>query len=122
MAERVEFRVGEGFAGATGPFNLVISNPPYIADPERATLQPEVAVHEPADALFAGPDGLAVIRQIIREAEQLLDEDGTLVMEVGAGQIERVAEIADETAQLALVRARQDLAGIPRVAVVRRCR
>jgi release factor glutamine methyltransferase len=119
---RIEFRAGTLSAGARGPFNVIVTNPPYVAERERATLQPEVLRFEPNAALFAGDDGLSSIRAIVRLAGESLDEDGTLMVEIGAGQLEQVAAIADETAQLALVRARRDLAGIPRVAVIRRCR
>jgi release factor glutamine methyltransferase len=121
-ADRVQFVEGPYFAGVKGPFNIVVANPPYIARADRPTLQPEVVEHEPALALFGGDDGLRHVREIVRGAELLLDDDGTLLMEIGAGQLEVVAAIADETANLALVRSRKDLQGIPRVAVIRRCR
>jgi release factor glutamine methyltransferase len=122
VAERIEFINGSYFAAATGPFNVVVANPPYIVEADRATLQPEVAGYEPSLALFGGEDGLQHARQIVREAETVLDDDGTLLMEIGAGQLEQIAAVADETANLALVRSRKDLQGIPRVAVIRRCR
>lgn len=121
-ASRIEFVQGAHLAGARGPFNLIVANPPYIADAERTTLQPEVVDYEPSVALFGGHDGMSHIRRIVREAELALEDDGTLLMEIGAGQLVRVAAIADETANLALVRSRRDLQGIPRVAVIRRCR
>jgi release factor glutamine methyltransferase len=120
--DRIDFREGDCFAGARGPFNVIVANAPYVANKDRSSLQPEVVDHEPEVALFAGDDGLAVIREIVRAAESGLDDDGTLLMEIGAGQLAAVAGIADETANLALVRSRADLQGIPRVAVVRRCR
>jgi release factor glutamine methyltransferase len=122
VAERIEFIQGPYFAGETGPFNLVVANPPYIVNADRATLQPEVVDYEPALALFGGDDGLQHAKAIVRRAEEVLDADGTLLMEIGAGQVEAIAAVADETANLALVRARSDLQGIPRVAVIRRCR
>jgi release factor glutamine methyltransferase len=122
VGDRVRYVEGRYFAGLAGPFNVIVANPPYVAETDRPSLQPEVIDHEPALALFAGADGLEHVRQIVRGAEALLDADGTLLMEVGAGQIDAVAAIADETADLVLVRSRADLQGIPRVAVIRRCR
>lgn len=121
-AGRIEFVRGSGLAGVAGPFNLIVSNPPYIAESERDTLAPEVGNHDPGVALYAGPDGLREIEAILRAAGDHLDDDGTLVMEMGFGQVGRVAELAEQTEHLALVRTRRDLQGIPRVAVVRRCR
>lgn len=122
VEERIEFIHGPYFAGAKGPFNLVVANPPYIAQSARGALQREVVDFEPNVALFADDDGLSHIREVIRGAESALEDDGTLLLELGAGQLERVSAIADETANLALVRTRADLQGIPRVAVIRRCR
>jgi release factor glutamine methyltransferase len=121
-AERIVFLEGATLAGVPGPFSVIVANPPYVAERDRATLQPEVVDFEPSVALFAGDDGLRSIRDIIGAAETALDDDGTLLMEIGADQLEHVAAIADETANLALVRSRRDLQGTPRVAVVRRCR
>lgn len=122
VADRIEFVLGAYFAAQSGPFNVVVTNPPYIAEGDRRGLAPEVAEYEPAAALFGGPDGLGDIREIVRHAARVLEDDGSLVMEIGYGQLERVAGVVDETEHLALVRTRADLQGIPRVAVIRRCR
>lgn len=122
VADRITFVRGEYLAGERGPFNLVVTNPPYVAESERATLAPEVARYEPGVALFGGDDGLRDIRAIISQSAAALDDDGSLLMEVGYGQIDRVAAVANEFESLALVRSRRDLQGIPRVAVIRRCR
>ena len=119
---RVEFVCGSYFAGLPGPFNLIVSNPPYIAETDREALAAEVAQYDPPAALFAGADGLRDLRAILSQSTELLDEDGTLLMEMGYDQAERVAALADETERLAMVRTRRDLQGIPRVAVIRRCR
>lgn len=122
VADRITFLHGAYFAGLTGPFNIVVTNPPYIAESERPSLAPEVVEYEPAAALFAGDDGLRDVREIITQASQLLDADGSLVMEVGYQQLDRVAAVANASETLALVRSRRDLQGIPRVAIIRRCR
>ena len=121
-AERIDFVPGSYFAEQQGPFNLVVTNPPYVAERERSTLPPEVAEYEPAAALFGGSDGMRHVREIVRQAAEVLDDDGSLVMEIGYGQLEGVAAVAESTGHLALVRSRADLQGIPRVAVIRRCR
>jgi release factor glutamine methyltransferase len=93
-----------------GAFDAVLSNPPYVADGDE--LPPEVGRHEPAGALFAGPDGLAVIRRLIARRPPFL------ALEVGAGQAPAVAELARE-AGFEDVEALPDLAGIDRVVVAR---
>ncbi len=122
VVEKIEFLRGQYFAALNGPFNLVITNPPYIAEAERRALAPEVSQYEPASALFGGQDGLRHIAEIIALTSAVIDDDGSLVMEIGYGQRDRVADMAAATADLALVRTRADLQGIPRVAVIRRCR
>jgi release factor glutamine methyltransferase len=122
VVDKIEFVRGQYFAGLNGPFNLVITNPPYVAEAERPALAPEVTEYEPGSALFGGQDGLRHIGEIIALTSAVMDDDGSLVIEIGYGQRDRVAEMAAETADLALVRTRGDLQGIPRVAVIRRCR
>lgn len=122
VADRITFVRGAYFGGQSGPFNIVVTNPPYVAESDRPSLAPEVVQYEPAAALFGGDDGLRDVREIVAQSSRLLDDDGSLLMEVGYGQIDRVAAVANESDTLALVRSRRDLQGIPRVAVIRRCR
>jgi release factor glutamine methyltransferase len=92
----------------------VLSNPPYVAEGDRATLAPEITRHEPPGALFAGADGLDVIRRLVPAAA----DAGTklLAIELGEGQAAAVAQLMRE-ASFAEVHARRDLAGIERVVV-----
>lgn len=99
--------------GVSGPFDLVVSNPPYIARAEIATLDPEVRDYDPALALDGGTDGLDFYRAIAREAARLLAPGGHLVVELGAGQEAPVATLF-KTAGLTVAPARLDLARIPR--------
>jgi release factor glutamine methyltransferase len=122
VADRIEFLHAPYFATLPGPFHVVVTNPPYVAAADKRTLSPEVARHEPASSLFGGEDGLQEIREIVRQSGTVLDDDGSLLMEIGFGQLERVAAAVEETTHLALVRTRRDLQGIPRVVVIRRCR
>ncbi|HEV2813242.1 MAG TPA: peptide chain release factor N(5)-glutamine methyltransferase [Solirubrobacteraceae bacterium] len=105
----VEWRREDLFSG---DFDAVLSNPPYVED--GASLPPELA-HEPREALFAGADGLDVVRRLIERASGV----GTLALEVGAGQADAVAALA-RAAGFATVAKRADLAGIERVVVARR--
>jgi release factor glutamine methyltransferase len=107
MADRAVFQSGDWGAGLDGPFDLILCNPPYIADSEQ--LMPDVAEHEPAEALFAGADGLADYRRIIPDLPRLLAPGGLAVLEIGATQHILVKQLA-EAAGFA-VACRQDLGG-----------
>jgi release factor glutamine methyltransferase len=102
-------------AGVGDELDAILSNPPYVAESERAQLSPEILRHEPAGALFAGPDGLAAIRALVG---QLADHARArlVAIEVGAGQAEAVAGLL-RAAGFAAVHSERDLAGIERVVV-----
>jgi release factor glutamine methyltransferase len=102
-----------------GAFDVVVSNPPYVADGELAGLAPEVRDHEPRVALAAGPDGLAALRALVADAPRVLAPGGWLVVEMGAGQAARVRRSAEATGRYAAVEVWRDLAGIERVLVAR---
>jgi release factor glutamine methyltransferase len=116
LAERLDLRIGSAFAAvATGElFDLIVSNPPYVADGQRQDLAPEIVDWEPGVALFGGADGLEVIREIARGAAARLRPGGLLALEVGLGQPAAVASLVEEHG-LVDVRVRKDLAGRPRV-------
>jgi release factor glutamine methyltransferase len=117
LKAQVEFAACDlGTAFAPARFDLIVSNPPYVAERDRATLQPEVRDHEPALALFAGADGLAVYRRLIPEAARLLRSGGWLMMELGDAAA--VREMLVDTWQD--IEIHNDLAGIPRVVIARR--
>ena len=109
----VEFLHGDLLADA-GEVDAVLSNPPYVAEGERATLAPEITRHEPPGALFAGADGLDVIRRLVPAAAGA--GAALLAIEVGAGQAGRVTTLLG-AAGFTRVHARRDLAGIDRVVV-----
>jgi release factor glutamine methyltransferase len=96
-------------------FDAILSNPPYVAESDRASLAPEILRHEPPGALFSGQDGLAAIRSLL---VQIADRGSVklVALEVGAGQAPAVIELA-HAAGFRLVRAERDLAGIERVVV-----
>lgn len=100
-------------------FDLIVCNPPYIPEQDRATLPAEVRDHEPSRALFAPEEGTAFYRRILREAPSFLTQEGALLFELGAGQAAWFqAYAAQETMFSAIFL--QDLAGIDRIAFCRR--
>lgn len=120
IADRMEFRLGPLLAGADAALDVIVSNPPYIRDSDRDVLPVEVRDYEPAGALFAGPDGLTVIREVVAIAGAALADGGWLLVEIGAGQSGDVRQIVNEHASLQLVEILPDLQGIPRVLVCQR--
>jgi release factor glutamine methyltransferase len=113
----VEFMIADLVVG--GPYDLVVSNPPYVRDGEWPGLAPEITLYEPEEALLGGPDGLDVIRRLVPAAAEVLRPGGVLGMEVGQGQ-SRAVEALFERSGLRLLETQRDLAGIPRVVRGRR--
>lgn len=117
LAERAEFRLGNWTEGMADSFDLVVSNPPYIATPDMDRLVPEVARHEPHLALHGGWDGLDCYRAIAGGLGGRLRPDGRLLLEIGAEQGDSVAAIF-AAAGLACTARHNDLAGLPRCLVL----
>jgi release factor glutamine methyltransferase len=113
LAGRCTFVTCDIAEGLPGPFDLIVSNPPYIAHDEIARLAPEVRDYDPVLALDGGADGLNGYRAIARDAGRLLAPGGRLNVELGAGQ-ETAVRALFTNAGLAVEPARNDLAGIPR--------
>lgn len=89
----VAFRQSDLLADVGGePFDLITANPPYVPDAEVQTLSPDIRNFEPSGALLGGPDGLSLLRRLVKAAPALLTPGGVLALEVGAGQAERVAK------------------------------
>ena len=101
-------------AGVQGQFDLVVSNPPYVARGDIRSLAPEVRDYDPIMALDGGDDGLAAYRSISADAKRLLAQGGRLFVELGAGQEPAVRKLFTN-AGLVVGVARNDLAGTPRV-------
>jgi release factor glutamine methyltransferase len=97
-----------------GPFDLLVSNPPYIAHDEITSLAPEVKNYDPTVALDGGDDGLAAYRAIAADAKRLLAPGARMFVELGAGQEAAVRDLFTNVG-LTAGTARTDLAGIPRV-------
>jgi release factor glutamine methyltransferase len=100
--------------------DLVTANPPYV--PDGTTVEPEVARYDPPEAVFAGPDGLAVIRPLISIVAGLLTVGGVLAIEHDDGQGESVPALLAARRVLADVQDHEDLNGRPRFVTARRVR
>jgi release factor glutamine methyltransferase len=95
VQDRIQFIQSDGFTSlaADAHFDLIISNPPYIATAEIATLQPEVRDHDPRLALDGGADGLDYYRQLAEQGRARLNPGGKIMVELGDGQAPAAAEI-----------------------------
>jgi release factor glutamine methyltransferase len=109
----VDFVQSDLVLGVGQEFDAVVCNPPYVAERERASLAPEILRHEPAAALFAGADGLDVIRRLLVQLAARTDVRWA-ALEVGAGQARAVCDLL-RAAGFPLLRRVPDLAGIERV-------
>jgi release factor glutamine methyltransferase len=118
FAARAAFREGYWGRDLEGAFDLIVSNPPYVARADAASLAPEVRAFEPDEALFAGADGLAAYHDLAPDCARLLARDGVICLEIGQGQGVAVAEILGRQS-LRQVASRRDLAGIERCLIVR---
>lgn len=119
LGARAHLARGDWTECLAGPFDVVLCNPPYIADAEWPDLEPEVAAFEPRIALAGGADGLACYRRIAPRLGGLMSAEGAAFLEVGAGQASAVAELLRQHV-LDVVDIKEDLAGIPRCVVARR--
>lgn len=113
LAPRCGFVICDIAEGIDGPFDLIVSNPPYIAHADIAALEPEVRDHDPRLALDGGIDGLDAYRAVARYARRLLAPGGRSIVELGFGQEAAVSALFNETG-LTVTETRADLAGIPR--------
>jgi release factor glutamine methyltransferase len=121
--DRLAFTLSDCFDALPkdGPlFDLIASNPPYVAADVVAGLQREVKDHEPMVALTPGSDGLSIIRRLIDGAPQFLRKDGHLLLEIGFDQGEAVRGLVNEEAHWQLIDIRPDLQGIPRIVILRK--
>lgn len=114
----IQFFQGDLFGAlpsGTPPFDILVSNPPYVADSEWPSLSPVIRKHEDPRALLAGDEGLDCIRAIVSQARRYLTGNGFLVFEMGDTQREPVERLLSD-AGFREIRFRNDLAGIPRIA------
>jgi release factor glutamine methyltransferase len=117
LADRAAFLAGDWDMALSVEADLVLCNPPYIASGDLPALMPEVRDFEPARALDGGVDGLAAYRRLIPALPALLTTGGVAILELGAGQLDAVTDLA-ERAKFGDISTRRDLAGIPRALVL----
>jgi release factor glutamine methyltransferase len=118
---RVRFRLADCFEpldemGRLGRFDLVVSNPPYIQEDKIPGLAPEISGYEPRTALAGGHDGLEFHRRIAATLVDHLEENGSVIVEIGADQADAVSEIM-RNAGAVKIKVIADLADLPRVVV-----
>jgi release factor glutamine methyltransferase len=118
LSGRARFAASDYGKALRGPFDLLVSNPPYIARGDIARLPPEVRDFDPWPALDGGADGLDGYRAIAGDARRLLMPEGLLVVELGFGQLTPVTSLFS-AAGLAPAAVKHDLAGVPRALTLR---
>lgn len=122
VSERLTFVKSDWFSEISptnSSFDLIASNPPYVAEREIAGLQREVRDHEPREALAGGPDGLAVVRRLLVESGEFLKEGGHLLIEIGFDQANVMEKLIDQKVwKLSAIQ--KDLQGIPRLVVLQK--
>ena len=118
VADRTRFLHSDLLSAVAGEtFDAIVSNPPYVAETDRATLEPQVRDYEPASALFAGPTGLDIYQRLIPQAQAALKPEGWLLMEIGHGQREALTQLLAGWTNVTFI---NDLQRIPRVAIAQR--
>jgi release factor glutamine methyltransferase len=117
LTDRIDFRLGNGLEPVVGegPFDVIVSNPPYIPTDVIPTLEPGVQLYEPHLALDGGPDGLRVVEPLINQAVALLKPGGHLILEIGTDQEEAVRALIGAHPELKLAPTIRDHANHPRV-------
>jgi release factor glutamine methyltransferase len=120
LAARASFIRCDYASALTGPFDLIVSNPPYISSGDIAGLSVEVRDHDPWAALDGGPDGLAAYRALIPQAARVLAPGAALVVEAGQGQVAQIDALMTAAGLVPHRAPKADLAGIPRAVGARK--
>lgn len=125
VADRIDWMEGDLLSplrerGMAGVVDVIVSNPPYIAEADWAGLQPEVREFEPRSALIGGSKGTEFHERLLRESVEHLVPGGSLVMEIGQGQLSAVQQIAGQMGRYGPLQVVKDEAGIERVIIVQR--
>jgi release factor glutamine methyltransferase len=119
VADRIRFERAD-LMGDNGPYDVVVSNPPYIKTGDLEDLEPEVRIHEPTAALEGGVDGLDVVRALLARAARATEEGADLLIEVGAGQASDVEALARDSSTWSHEATHVDLNRVERVVHLRR--
>ena len=120
VANRIRFLQSDLLSGVSEKaeaFDAIVSNPPYVAATDRATLHPQVRDHEPATALFAGETGLDIYRRLVPEAHNTLKPNGLLALEIGYGQQLALMDLLANWRDVSFI---NDLQNVPRVVLAKR--
>jgi release factor glutamine methyltransferase len=117
LNSRIQFHQADLLSGVAGPFDLVVSNPPYVGESEEDQVQLEVRKFEPRNAVFAGRGGFEVIQRLIPQAHDRLKPGGWLVMEISGTIADKVRALLSDWNE---PRITNDLQGIPRVAAAQK--
>ena len=117
LETRAHFHHSNWGHSVIGSYDIIVSNPPYIAEGDMAMLEPEVTEWEPKTALVAGADGLQAYIALMPDIKRMLSASGIAALELGMGQAEQVGEIARNNG-LRVLEVRSDLAGTPRCVVI----
>jgi release factor glutamine methyltransferase len=120
LAKQIEFLRGDLFEPVNGIFDIIVSNPPYIADQEYQQLPPGVKDYEPKEALWAGQTGVEFYEKLIYQSKKHLKDDGWLLLEIGAKQEQAVRGLMEDSGFYDSITVRRDYAGLPRVVRARR--
>jgi release factor glutamine methyltransferase len=118
LAERAQVLVGDWGEAVSRRFDVVLSNPPYIAEGERLSLPPEVRDFEDPRALFGGADGLGAFRRLFEGGPRLLAREGLMILEFGLGQGPTLQSLARQAFAAADIAIENDLAGRPRALLI----
>ena len=116
LDRRIHFYQADLLEGLTPPFDLIVSNPPYVGETEEDQVQLEVRKFEPRNAVFAGPTGVEIIERLIEKAHGALRPGGWLVFEISGTIVEQVRPLLEKWDDVRIV---SDLQSIPRVARAR---
>lgn len=114
LSDRATFIACDYASGLSGPFDLIVSNPPYIRSADIGGLAVEVRDHDPRAALDGGADGLDAYRALVPQAARLLAPGGALVVEAGEGQSGQIEALMVAAGLTPAHAPKADLAGIPR--------
>lgn len=114
LSDRATFVDCDYASGLTGPFDLIVSNPPYIRSRDIAGLTVEVRDHDPVIALDGGADGLDAYRALIPQAAALLAPGAVLIVEAGAGQSNSIQALMSAAGLTIATAPKADLADVPR--------
>jgi release factor glutamine methyltransferase len=118
VADRIEFRAGSLLEPITESLDLLAANLPYIDDKDWPYLAKTIRGHEPKMAFIGGPDGLDLVRGLLRDAPRVTHLDSVILLEIGAYQGDAVTEIARQHFPRAYLEIEQDYAGLDRLVVI----